>query len=245
MSFNIRNSYGRDGRNIWWLRRRATVEVIRAAVPDVVGLQEVRPTQLRYLRRELSEFGMTGTGREGPGRGEHCPVMFRLDRFALAHHETRWLSDTPVVAASRHWGNQSPRIATIVSLDDRKTGERVNLVNTHLDEASVASRHRSAQALATWTGGQSIVVGDLNATIDDEELQPLQTIGLRDALDGYAAHGPGASTGHSFTGSVDGRRIDHILVPPEWRIVEAHIVHDRPFDRLPSDHWPIVAMVER
>jgi len=41
---------------VWWLRRRAAARVVSDLAPDVAGLQEVRPLQLRYLRRRLVQL---------------------------------------------------------------------------------------------------------------------------------------------------------------------------------------------
>jgi endonuclease/exonuclease/phosphatase family metal-dependent hydrolase len=52
--------------------------------------------------------------------------------------------------------------------------------------------------------------------------------------------GPSGTT-HHFSGRIDGRQIDHILVSREIDVLDAQVAHPRPFGRLPSDHWPVVA----
>lgn len=244
MTFNVRNGWGVDGWNMWWLRRRAVVEAIRRPQPDVIGLQEVRPWQLRYLRSRLPEFGAVGTGREGRGRGEQCPLLWRRERLRLERWETRWFSDTPQLAGSRGWGNRSARVVTLGWFEDRSSGIRFGVAVTHFDWASAASRIRSAEALVRWLAGEPglpwIVLGDLNVTPVDRAVQLLLQAGMRDALDHLPPRGAGAATAHRFTGRSDGRRIDHVLIPPDWTVVTAEIRRDRPHGRLPSDHWPVV-----
>jgi endonuclease/exonuclease/phosphatase family metal-dependent hydrolase len=48
-------------------------------------------------------------------------------------------------------------------------------------------------------------------------------------------------TEHSFTGAIDGNRIDYVLVGPGVQVSKAWIGHVRPEGRLPSDHWPVLA----
>ncbi len=248
MTFNVRTSRGLDGRNLWWLRRRATVEAIRRARPDVGGLQEVRPGQLRYLRSRLGELAMVGVGRDdGRRRGEHCPVLWRRERFRLEHWEVRWFSDTPQVPGSRGWGNRSPRIATLATLAEVGSGERLGVAVTHLDANSGTSRQRSAEALVAWLEAEPslpwIVLGDANAIVTAPAVTSLLGSQRQDALAHLPAAGPGAATSHAFTGLAEGARIDHILVPSSWQVISAEVRRERPFGRLPSDHWPVVAAV--
>ena len=248
MTFNIRNSRGLDGRNLWWRRRPATVEAIRRPRPDVVGLQEVRYGQLRYLRSRLPELDAVSAGRDdGRRRGEHCPVLWRRDRLRLERWEVRWFSDTPRVPGSRGWGNRAPRLVTLAWLVDLPTGTTFGVAVTHLDATSDASRLRSGRALSTWLEEEAsvpwIVLGDLNATVRDPVVMEMLATGRRDALAQVPAHGPEAATSHAFSGRADGVRIDHILVPGAWTVARSEIVRERPRGRLPSDHWPVVAQL--
>ena len=89
------------------------------------------------------------------------------------------------------------------------------------------------------------VMGDFNATVEEPALQLLLAAGHQDALGHLPPRGPGAGTEHGFTGATDRRRIDYILVGRGTQVTSAQIVHARPGGRLPSDHWPVVARVER
>jgi hypothetical protein len=59
-------------------------------------------------------------------------------------------------------------------------------------------------------------LGDLIATVNDPVMVEMQAAGWRDDLADLPVCGPGAATTHSFSGSVDGPRIDHILIPCTW-----------------------------
>ena len=240
VTFNVRTGRGLDGRNSWLLRRAAVVDVIRSMDPDVAGLQEVRAGQLRYLLSHLPEYGFLSAGRaNGQNRGEHCPVLYRRERFAVVRWEVRWFA-----------ANRSGRIATVARLDDRSAGasESITVANTHLDHRFAAVRATSGAALAGWARdeeGPWVVLGDFNATVVDAAVVPLLEAGLQDALAALLPRGASVATAHRFTGRVDGRRIDHVLVSPELEVVHAEIVRTRPGGRLPSDHWPVAALLRR
>ena len=132
LCFNIRNGHGKDGDNRWELRKGLVSEVIAANHADVVGVQEAYHFQLEFLLEELPAYRSVGVGRDGGTRGEHCPILYRADRFELIDSGTFWLSDTPEVP-STHWGNRYRRICTWAHLSERKTQRSFWAYNTHFD----------------------------------------------------------------------------------------------------------------
>jgi endonuclease/exonuclease/phosphatase family metal-dependent hydrolase len=237
-TFNIRNSSAPDGDNAWPVRRSATVAAIEHLDADVVGLQEVLPDQLDYLRWRFPRHEIVGVGRDdGMSAGEHAVVMVRHGDWRLEQHETRWLSDDPGTPGSVGWDADLTRIATLVWLR-HLNGTTIGVANTHYDHAGEMAQVESSRLLVSWTAGELpwIVMGDLNATPDSPSLKVLTAAGLR-----YAVPPEAGGSWHDFTGTVDGDRIDHILVTRSWTVVEAAVSHLRPGGRLPSDHWPVVA----
>ena len=63
-TFNIRNSSAPDGQYAWPMRRYVTVAAINALDADVVGLQEVLPDQLAFLRSAFRSHRVLGVGRD-------------------------------------------------------------------------------------------------------------------------------------------------------------------------------------
>jgi endonuclease/exonuclease/phosphatase family metal-dependent hydrolase len=237
-SFNIRTSRGQDGWNSWPWRRRACAAAIEHLGADVVGLQEVRPSQLRYLRRRFRSARFYGRGRDADGGGEHAAVLLSDPTWAVDSSETRWLASTPAVPGSRGWDAHLPRVATIVRLDS--AGSRIGVVNAHFDHSGRAARRHSADLVLEWIAAEPerdwLVLGDLNAVPGSPVLAAFADAGFRDALAGVRG-----GTQHGFSGATDRTRIDHVLVGPRWTVLGAEIRHDRPGGRLPSDHWPVVA----
>lgn len=235
-TFNIRNGLGLDGRNAWWFRRRATAAAIAGLDADVVGLQEVHGFQRRWLAKQLSGYRIEWSGRRDGRRGESCPVLVRGARAEVTGATTRWYGDDPDLAGSRLPGASFPRVATICRL--RIAGREIQVANTHLDEAVAENRLRSVELLLGWLDPETprVLVGDLNAEAGGDVIRRLEESGLRRAL---PADAPG--TNHDFTGRTDGLGIDHILVSEQLAVVRAEVRTERPYGRLPSDHWPVVA----
>jgi endonuclease/exonuclease/phosphatase family metal-dependent hydrolase len=237
-TFNIRNSSAADGDNAWPVRRTATVAAIEHLDADVVGLQEVLPDQLEYLRWRFPRHEIVGVGRDdGMSAGEHSAVLVRPGDWRIERHETRWLSDDPGTPGSVGWDAHLTRTATLVWLR-HLNGTTIGVANAHYDHAGEVAQRESSRLLASWVAGELpwIVMGDLNATPDSPPLKVLTDAGLR-----YAVPAEAGGSWHDFTGATDDERIDHILVTHSWKVVEAAVSHYRPDGRLPSDHWPLVA----
>lgn len=237
-SFNLRSSRGRDGPNRWRRRRAAALAAIRGFGADIVGLQEVRPDQLRHLQRAFPGAPVVGAGRDRDGGGEHASVLVAPAGWTVESSETRWLSPEPSRPGSRGWDAAITRVATLVRLDCGRS--RLGVVNTHFDHAGGQARERSAELIAAWLDQESdrrwIVLGDLNAEPGSRPLQVLAAAGYTDVLPRDAG-----GTEHAFTGATDRSRIDYVLTGPGVEVRAAWIDHTCPGGRLPSDHWPVVA----
>lgn len=243
-TFNIRNARALDGRHNWVARRRCTVDAIASLEADVIGLQEVFAWARRYVVRRLEGYEAHGVGRSGGSTGEQCPVLIRNELLRLESTSTCWFSaapDTPDTPGARLPGASFPRIATHVRLRGPLPTPLIDVWNVHLDEHVAEHRIHSTEQLASWLTRDTptIVLGDFNAVPEDAEVFiPLRDAGLT-AAGGADLHG----TAHGFTGRLDGPRLDHIFVSAHWQ-VEHVAVHATPQGRrLPSDHWPLRAVL--
>ena len=227
MSFNIRQGKGQDGDNRWEFRKDLVAEVIRNESPDLVGLQEVYSFQLEHLRGRLPEYGAVGAGRDGGSKGEHCPILYRQDRFELVESDTFWLSDTPATP-STSWGNNYRRICTWARLVDRQTNKAFLVYNTHLDHESAVAREKGIRLILETIASRPgrapfLLCGDFNSGEDspvfaylrgDKPLGHRNPIPLVDSWRVVHPDEPDSGTVSRFIGSREPYKIDAILATP-------------------------------
>lgn len=264
MSFNIRYGTASDGANSWPNRRKMVCDLLQNSGCDVVGLQEALGFQIDQIGKALPGYGRVGVGRDdGRTRGEYCPILYRQDRFMLDEAGTFWLSDTPDVPGSSHWGNACVRICTWVRLIEKKSGHACYVFNLHLDHVSQPSREKSVALLAKRIRGRRcpdpfVVTGDFNAgernpavmylkgqtKLDHvaEELcrSPVPMVDTFRVLHPQAAQ---VGTFNGFKGDRSGEKIDYVFVPAGMKVLEAKILRDNVDGRYPSDHFPVVALL--
>ncbi len=255
MTFNIRTRTIIDGPNHWNRRKGFVTDIIAGNGADIVGLQEAKNSQLKYIESALPEYTAYAAGRSNGVRGgESCPVLYRTDRFGLLDAGTFWFSDTPSVAGSKDWGNLPPRICSWVHLVETDTGGGLYVYNLHLDNLSQNSREKSVQLLtekiaARETNEPFIVMGDFNMEIRNPAMRYLSRIGktiprlwTRDAW--QSVH-PNRSLGtrHGFKGRMSGPQIDHIRFSSNLHALDARIDARNRNGRYPSDHFPVVANI--
>ena len=257
MSFNIRYGTAEDGDDHWRYRADLVAETIRAADPDVIGVQEALRFQLDELGAALPSYGELGVGRDdGREAGEYAAILYRAERLRPLAHGTFWLSDTPDVPGSTSWGNHITRICTWARFEDLQSGRQFVMYNVHFDHESQPSRLESARlvlqrARAARPSIPAIVLGDFNAGDDN----PARTLFLDAGTAPEQAHfvdtyrvmhtrSDDEGTFNGFRGETNGERIDAILVSPSWRVRSADILHTERNGRYPSDHFPVTALLE-
>jgi endonuclease/exonuclease/phosphatase family metal-dependent hydrolase len=257
MTFNLRYDTPNDSANAWPHRRDWVAALIRFHAPDAVGVQEALAHMLTELDARLPELARVGVGRaDGRARGEFSAILYRRDRLELLDSGTFWLSPTPEVAGSKGWDAAIERIATWARFRDRLTGCRHLHVNTHFDHIGEQARRESARLIrrriVALAGGLPVIVtGDLNADPASEPYRILtrdtidKATPLRDAMvvsrEGH--YGP-TSTWTAFRAIEPGRRIDYVLVSPAVRVSKHAILPDSWDGRFPSDHLPVLTVVE-
>jgi endonuclease/exonuclease/phosphatase family metal-dependent hydrolase len=249
MTFNLRYASPR-GTNAWPARRPVMTECIQKYAPDVMGTQEGLYQQLKELSSDLPDYEWIGLGRDGGSRGEFMAVFYRKARLEPKAFDHFWLSETPEVIGSTHWGNSNRRMVTWVKFLDRTTGRMFLLVNTHLDHEIVAAREKGAalirQRVASLEEGVPVVLtGDFNSVPSLDKSHELLVAGgfFQDTWDQAAVkRNEGYDTFHAFGGPRQGgRRIDWILTRGPWSCEAVEIVLYSKDRQFPSDHHPYVA----
>jgi len=255
MSFNVLTARsGRNGKR-WERRRKAVAMAIHAFGPDLLGAQEVKRFQARYLRQKFREYTFVSAGRDrGLFAGECVAVFFRTERFEKLDEGHFWLSKRPETPGSRNWGAVTPRLVSWVRLRDyrRQPENSLFFFTTHFDPFSRWARFRSARTLrermASIAGGApAILAGDFNASagrrLYETVLGPLDGEDVT-LFDAYRAAHPvrqrNEGTWHG-RGIRIPRRIDWILHTRHFAVVDAYIDRAKRNGRYPSDHFPVTA----
>jgi endonuclease/exonuclease/phosphatase family metal-dependent hydrolase len=253
MTFNIRIAAAKDGPDAWPLRRELLFQTIDQFDPDLLGTQEVQPSQADALREHLKGYEMVGLPREdGKTTGERSAVFFKSDRFEKVKEGTFWLSPTPDVPGSKGWDAMFPRVCSWAELRDRKaSGRPIVFFNTHWDHKGVTARAESAKVMrakVTEIAGDKpvIITGDFNAAHDSAPHKEMLAGGFVEA---FAETHPQPTTQdftfHGFTGkNAHAKRIDWILRSNAFQTKSAAIDRTNDHGRYPSDHFPVTAVLE-
>ena len=121
----------------WMVRRSAVKAFFEQNSIDVIGLQEVRRTQVANLEEDFGEEwfiycpGRLSGGKMVRTSDESVGVMFRRSRFNLLGHGCFWLSESPGDTASVRTGQKSPIITSWLHLED-KSGKRLWFFSAHI-----------------------------------------------------------------------------------------------------------------
>lgn len=256
MTYNIRANTILDGVNSWYFRKDAVFDILADNAADVIGLQEVRYSQLLQLKKALPQYLCYIRGRgESAQSGESCPIFYRKDRFVLLDYGTFWFSDTPDVPGTRDWGNIPPRICSWVHLREKGEATGFYVYNLHLDAFSQNSREKSVRLLAKRVAARRtkdpfIVMGDYNMELHNPAMMFLQKFNYQSPypkmVDAWLSVHPyrsETSTRQSFKGRVPGSQIDHIQICENASVLEAKIDSREINGRYGSDHFPVVAKI--
>ena len=179
-TFNIRNSNADDGINSWTNRKELILDFINQQTPTIIGLQEVLPDQLNYLKKNLADYDFVNAGRlDGRKQGESNPIFYKTKHYRLLQKDTFWLSKTPQIPGSKSWNAACPRIVTWLKLENKKTGNSFFVFNTHFDHFSQKARENSASLLIHQikriaANEPFIVLGDFNCTTNSQSYSILK-----------------------------------------------------------------------
>ncbi|MDQ4109288.1 MAG: endonuclease/exonuclease/phosphatase family protein [Actinomycetota bacterium] len=247
MTFNIRFDTDRDGptRNRWEHRVTSVIETVRSYDPDVVGFQEALRGQLDDLVLAFPDFLAVGKPRESGEVAEYVPILLDRNRFDVGSVGDFWLSPTPDIQGSRGWDAGNPRHCTWVTGEERSSGFRFAVFNTHLDRWGTLARLEAARLIVARITLASqlpaVVLGDFNAEEDSEALDVFRTSGLRDTFRDIRPEATDVQTVHHYRALSGSRKIDYVMCDARWEVVAADIIREPAAGRLPSDHFPVTA----
>jgi endonuclease/exonuclease/phosphatase family metal-dependent hydrolase len=250
MTYNIRMNTPTDGENAWPKRKEWVVDVITQSSAGIVGLQEVKPEQKKYIVKAMKGYGNYGVGRDnGSAKGEHCLILYKESQYELLDSGTIWLSETPNVPGSKSWDAAITRIASWVKLQHKTSGREFFFFNTHFDHKGQEARYQSILLLKSKikdmaVGLPVIVVGDFNFRPDSKPYAEINNA-LADYVlfDSFtiAQHKDGELTCCGFDASNKNcSRIDYVLVNNAFKVITYKVISESRNGSYPSDHLPVV-----
>ncbi|WP_273567366.1 endonuclease/exonuclease/phosphatase family protein [Maribacter halichondriae] len=180
MTYNIKYDNVNDTVNNWNDRKEAMVELLKKHNPSIIGMQEVLFRQLEFLDESLPSYKYVGVGRDdGQQKGEFSPILYNSVKYKLLQSNTFWLSKTPN-KISVGWDAALERICTYGLFEDKSSGQKFWVFNTHFDHVGVKARKKSVKLIQKKIRDINsdklpvVVMGDLNLTPDQKPIQLLQ-----------------------------------------------------------------------
>lgn len=255
MTYNIRYDNPDDNQNNWKYRRDNAANAIRFYDADILGTQEVLHNQLQDLKERLSGYDVVGVGRDdGKEKGEYSALWYKKDRFTLLDSGNFWLSETPLIIASKGWDGACVRIASWVKLKDKKSGKSLFALNTHFDHIGVVARKESVKLILNKVAELSkgipvIVTGDFNAEPESNVIKGLtDTSNNKHLIDSRTVspivYGPAWSF-HDFGRIPLNERtlIDYIFVRNGVKVLKYGVLAETKDSTFLSDHAPILVRI--
>lgn len=148
MSWNIRLDTKSDSVNQWAFRKDAFCNEVINQNPDVLGVQEALPGQMKDMRKRLRGYRSLGVARDdGKNSGEFSALFYKKKVLKPIKSGTFWLSETPDVPGSRGWDAACNRIVTWAEFKHKASGRHFMAFNTHFDHMGEVARVESAQLI--------------------------------------------------------------------------------------------------
>jgi endonuclease/exonuclease/phosphatase family metal-dependent hydrolase len=223
MTFNIQSGLG---------GLEEVAEVILAAAPDVVALQEVDvgSRRARGLHQPAALAERTGLKYH---------AHFRTTDLHGGAYGVALLSRFPLEAVAQHPlpvppGTEPRTLAHAVM---RVDGREVSIYVTHLTRRPFNGRVRMLQSVALLKriAGDSrpkLLLGDLNDTPDSRTLRLLK----REMMDVFALRGEGPADTYPLPSFLPDQRIDYVLACDHFLPRRSRVLRVKA-----SDHYPVVA----
>ncbi len=253
MTYNIRLDVDSDKENAWPHRQDFLLSMLRFYSPDVFGIQEGLPHQVSFINEQLSNYSYVGMGREGGNKGEYAAIFYDTTYLSIKTQGTFWLSTTPN-EYSLGWDAALPRICTYALFEQKKSGIRFWVFNTHFDHIGIEARTKSSELILSKIRELNsrdklpvVLMGDFNAVPESQTIHTIKRA-MNDTREVSISvpFGPeGTFNGFEF-GKTNRDRIDYVFVSKSMNIqVDKYGILNNSKDlRYPSDHFPVYVELE-
>jgi endonuclease/exonuclease/phosphatase family metal-dependent hydrolase len=203
------------------------------------------------LHKDLPEYDYYGIGRDdGKQTGEFSEIFYKKDKFQMLGHGDFWLSETPEKPGLGWDATCCNRICSWVWLQDKKSKKKFYVFHAHYDYQKDLARNESSKLILKEikriAGSQPVIfMGDMNGSNETQWYKTIAGSGI--LVDTYnKVANPYANNG-SFNGfgkTVKSNEvIDHIFVTRQFKVQKWGILTDTYHGRYPSDHFPVLAVI--
>jgi len=251
MTYNIKLDYPKEGENSWMERKDFMIGQINFYEPDIFGIQEGMPNQMKDMDSMLTNYSFVGVGRDdGKDEGEYSAIFYNKNKYNIIESSTFWLSQTPD-KVSMGWDAVCNRVCTYALFEDATTKTKFWVFNTHFDHVGTVARFESSQLIIkkikelNTKNYPVALMGDFNLEEENESIQfILKHLQDSKAVSKSGAFGPiGTFNAFEFHKPVT-RRIDYIFVNEAITVNKYAILSDSKDCKYPSDHLPVYVEVE-
>jgi endonuclease/exonuclease/phosphatase family metal-dependent hydrolase len=246
MTYNIKLDYPKEGENSWINRKPLLINQIKFYEPDVLGVQEAMPNQMKDMDSLLTNYSFVGVGRDnGKDSGKYSAIFYKKDKLKVLDSGTFWLSET-TEKVSMGWDAVCNRICTYALFQHKKTKENFWVFNTHFDHVGEVARKESAKLIIQKIEDLNknkipvVLTGDFNLEPESEPIKMIKS-SLKDSKKiAKLVFGPtGTFNGFRFNESAT-RRIDYIFVNHQIEVKKYAVLSDNWELKYPSDHLPVL-----
>lgn len=252
MTYNIKLDYPKEGNDSWNNRKDWMIGQINFYAPDILGVQEAMPNQMKYMDSTMTNYSFVGVGRDdGKDEGEYSAIFYDKNKFNILKSATFWLSQTPE-NVSMGWDAVCNRVCTYALFEVEKTKMQFWVFNTHFDHIGTEARKQSVTLILEKIKSYNennlpvILMGDLNSEPETNTIQGIKTI-LDDAKEVSSTEpfGPsGTFNNFEFDKPVT-RRIDYIFLSKKnIKVNKYAVLSDSKDLKYPSDHFPVYVEIE-
>jgi endonuclease/exonuclease/phosphatase family metal-dependent hydrolase len=252
MTYNIRLNTSSDGINAWPNRKDFVSSQIIFYRPDIFGIQEAMPEQVKDLDSLLSDYNHFGKAREGLNKGEASSIFFLKERFNVFSEGTFWLSETPDTI-SKGWDAACHRVCSYGLFFDKINKNFIWVFNTHLDHMGELARTNGLNLILSKINELNTnkypvaFMGDLNSGPDTDRIKSLKSkmYDCRDITFSKPFGPYGTFNGFNFCAKSE-ELIDYIFLSDkiQYKVKKYAVLTDN-FDlKYPSDHFPVYVELE-
>jgi endonuclease/exonuclease/phosphatase family metal-dependent hydrolase len=252
MTYNIKLDYPKEGENSWENRKDRMIGQINFYEPDVFGVQEAMPNQMKYMDSTMTVYNYVGVGRDdGKDEGEYSAIFYDKNKFKIITSSTFWLSQTPD-QVSIGWDAVNNRVCTYALFEEVKSKAQFWVFNTHFDHVGKEARMNSVKLIMEKIKSLNeknhpvVLMGDFNLEPETENIQMIK-LDMNDSreVSEVEPFGPeGTFNGFQFEQPVS-RRIDYIFVSKTNIEVKKYAVLSDSKDlKYPSDHLPVYVKIK-